>query len=117
MFPGSCLCFVRRPCLIQQGPYGTLYSNIDVGAGTRWLLSGGDFSFGTAHSASYTTFWNIKAAQPLALPDPTWGPNLNFIGTNTAGTPRTGACAWVTESVVNLYPPELHTAQSSISLR
>jgi hypothetical protein len=29
------------------------------------------------------TFWNLKASQPLKLPDSSFGPQINFVGIQT----------------------------------
>lgn len=40
-------------------PFGTLYSNINVGLGSRVFTSGGEGSNGLP-AAAYTTFWNLR---------------------------------------------------------
>lgn len=65
-------------------PRNTRPPDIDLGAGTRPFRSGGGAGAGP-NSASYQTFWNLKAAQPLQLPDSSFGPQLNFVGAWPAG--------------------------------
>jgi hypothetical protein len=65
-------------------PFGTLWSNISLGAGSRPFLSGGLTPWGGC-SASFTTFYNVTADARLAgisqgLNGFDWGPNTNLIG-------------------------------------
>ena len=51
-------------------PYGTLFTNINLGLGTHPFLSGGLSPWGSI-AASFTTFWNIKTRSgwvPIAPP-------------------------------------------------
>ncbi|KAI8464294.1 MAG: pectin lyase fold/virulence factor [Monoraphidium minutum] len=66
----------------KGAPWGNLYTDLDLGAGTRAFKSGGGAGAGP-NSASYQTFWNLRAAQPLQLPDNSFGPQLNFVGVQT----------------------------------
>lgn len=63
----------------KMSPYENLFSNLDIGIGTRVFEGAGDATFG-AHSAFYTCFHNLQGAIRTPLPDPSFGPNLTFIG-------------------------------------
>lgn len=43
----------------RAAPYGTLFSNIDTGAGLRMFESAGAFGRGP-HTGAWTTFWNLR---------------------------------------------------------
>ncbi len=67
----------------KDTPYENLFTDIDCGAGTRVWSSGGGDSLGR-QSASWETFWNIRAARAIALPPNGWGsPLMNFVGFNS----------------------------------
>ncbi len=71
-----------------RAPYGTLWTNLDMGAGTRPFGSGGS-SNRLPHSAAFSTFWNLTARTTMALPAADFGPTLNFVSVNaTASNPR-----------------------------
>jgi hypothetical protein len=73
---GEDLCFDNH----KRAPYETLYTEIDVGAGTRPWKSGGGDALGK-HSGARITFWNIRAAGPLAEPSKDYAPwSMNLIG-------------------------------------
>ncbi|KAL4433787.1 hypothetical protein ABPG75_000228 [Micractinium tetrahymenae] len=61
--------------------HNNLWSNIDVGEGTRPFSSSGQTVRG-AHAAANNTWWNIysSAGTDLYLPDCDFGPLLNFVG-------------------------------------
>lgn len=45
--------------LHRNAPYGTLFSNLDVGAGRRVFDASGRGDRG-AHAGAHTTYWNIR---------------------------------------------------------
>ena len=66
------------------GPHANLFTDIDLGGGSRMFQSGGGAKLGR-HSAAYVTFWNIRADRPQSWPSG-WGPNLmNFVGVQSKG--------------------------------
>lgn len=72
---GLDLCFDHH-C---YAPHANLFTNIDLGEGSRMFQSGGGAKLGR-HSASWETFWNIRSRQPQRWPNG-WGPDLmNLIG-------------------------------------
>ena len=50
-----------------RAPYGTLWTNIDVGAARRPFDSGGSGNR-MPHTGAYTTVWNVYGAGPGRLP-------------------------------------------------
>lgn len=63
----------------RYGPHANLFTDIDLGEGSRMFQSGGGAKLGR-HSAAYETFWCIRARRPLSWPDG-WGPDLmNIVG-------------------------------------
>lgn len=66
----------------REQNYGTLWSNIDVGAGSRPFDSSGNGNYRGLHSGALTTFWNIYSSSGarILLPASDFGPLLNFVG-------------------------------------
>ncbi|MBC7367374.1 MAG: hypothetical protein H7343_11290 [Undibacterium sp.] len=64
----------------KDTPYENLFTDIDCGRGTRVWRCGGSAGLGR-QSASWETFWNIRAAGPFEPPPAGWGaPGMNFVG-------------------------------------
>ena len=79
---GVDLCFDHH----NRHPHANLFTDIDIGAGTRMYRSGGGASLGR-HAGAWTTFWNIRAARPQKWPEG-WGPDLmNFVGVESKDAP------------------------------
>lgn len=95
----------------KGGPFSNLYTDLDMGAGTRPFNSGGAQGAGP-HSGAFATFWNLRSGgKRLALPDPGFGPALNFVGVAGVGTrdpaaSRSAAASWLTDGSAS--PPNLH---------
>lgn len=100
-------------CMDHHGraPYATLWTNLDFGAGTRPFKSGGSANR-MPHSAAYSTFWNLRAAKPLALPPNDYGPLLNFVAVDTSATSVSSPYDWKLEKIAaaELCQPNLHQA-------
>jgi hypothetical protein len=63
----------------RYAPHSNLFTEIDVGEGSRMFQSGGGESLGR-HSAAWETFWGIRSRRPIAWPAG-WGPELmNLVG-------------------------------------
>ena len=60
---GLDLCFDHH----RYGPHANLFTNIDLGEGSRMFQSGGGAALGR-HSAAWETFWGIRARQPQSWP-------------------------------------------------
>ena len=104
----------------RTAPHNNLYSNIDVGAGSRLWASGGPAELGP-HSGAWNTYWNIRARRSLA-PTPAvdlngkqdWGPEkLNFIGFTTTQSSVLNLSGKWFENIPphTLLPTDLHQAQ------
>lgn len=69
-----------------RAPYGTLWTNIDVGRAGRAYGSGGSGNR-MPHTGAYTTSWNLYGAGNVGFPAGDFGPLMNFYGvTGTAGS-------------------------------
>ena len=96
----------------RYGPHSNLFTNIDLGEGSRMFQSGGGAKLGR-HSGGYETFWCIRARRAQSWPD-NWGPDLmNFVGVQANGS---GVLAmggkWLEVIPPNaLRPRDLHHAQ------
>ena len=96
-----------------RGNYGTLWTKLDLGAGTRAFASGGTAPLRMPHSGARTAVWNVTAARDLALPAADFGPLLSFVGLRgAAGRP---AADWLVEPLVGtgLCQDDLHAAMLS----
>ncbi|MCA9125746.1 MAG: right-handed parallel beta-helix repeat-containing protein [Planctomycetales bacterium] len=75
---GIDLCFDHH----RYAPHSNLFTEIDVGLGSRTFQSGGGAALGR-HSAAWTTFWGIASQQPLKWPEG-WSPDqINLVGIET----------------------------------
>lgn len=63
-----------------HGPYGSLFTRLDLGAGTRPWDSGGKGATRMPHSAARSAYWNITANRDIPLPPSDYGPVLTFVG-------------------------------------
>lgn len=111
---GLDLCFDHH----RYAPHANLFTNIDLGEGSRMFQSGGGEALGR-HSASWETFWGIRARQPQSWPKG-WGPDLM----NLVGLPSSEAA--VTEpsgrwfepiDIDRLQPADLYQAQLAKRLK
>lgn len=73
---GVDLCFDHH----KRAPYANLFTDIDLGVGSRMYQCGGGAELGK-NAAARTTFWNIRAEQPQSWPPARFGPDLmNLVG-------------------------------------
>lgn len=98
----------------RAAPYENLFTEIDLGEGTRVWVSGGTGGKGL-HTASGATFWNLASKSRFDLPDEEFGPpGIVFVGLN-AGSVRSSDLpeGWHFERIRpgSLDPPNLHLAQ------
>jgi len=101
----------------REANYSSLFSQLDLGAGTRPFDSGGSDNRG-AHAGAYNTYWNIRATGPVRLPQADFGPLLNFIGLKTNATNARAVNStyqWFVEQIEpgSLCPGDLHEAMRS----
>jgi hypothetical protein len=96
----------------KYAPHANLFTDLDLGQGSRMFQSGGGADLGR-HSGACETFWNIRARQPQSWPRG-WGPDLmNLIGVQSDGKSETSNAGRWLEGIdpVQLRPANLYTAQ------
>lgn len=106
---GEDLCFDHH----RRAPYENLFTNIDAGAGTHLWRCGGGAALGY-HCGARGTFWNIRAARPLAYPRAGFGPaSMNFVGLKTDAPSLLEPDGKWFEAIAPaaLHPQDLHEAQ------
>jgi pectate lyase-like protein len=97
----------------RRAPYENLYTNLDVGRGSRMWACGGGRSLGK-HCGARGTFWNIRAKKPQKYPDPGFGPaSMNLVGIQTDQATHISATGKWFEAIdpSKLEPQNLHQAQ------
>lgn len=104
-----------------HAPYENLFTNIDVGAGSRVWKSGGGKDLG-AHCAGHGTFWNIRAAKAFAAPGSNFGPwSMNFVGVQMNAPSRTDPDGqwyeFTSSTTETISPGNIHRAQLERRLR
>ena len=105
---GPDICFDHH----RKAPHANLFTNIDLGEGSRMFQSGGGAALGR-HSGAWETFWNIRARRPQSWPAG-WGPNLmNLVGVQTSRPSTTQADGPWFEAIdpEALRPANLYEAQ------
>jgi hypothetical protein len=92
-------------------PTASLWTDLDLGAGTRPFASGGK-KIRMPHSGSFSVFWNLRAAQPMKFPAADFGPLLTFVAFQSSGTPGASPYDRYVEALpnANLCTPNLHEA-------
>jgi hypothetical protein len=104
----------------RKAPYQNLFTEIDVGIGSRVWRSGGTRGRGL-HTATGATFWNIDSEKRFPLPPEGFGPaGLIFVGLNTGDVAKDAIPAgWHYENFVpaHLQPQNLYHAQFEKRLR
>ncbi|XHR30035.1 MAG: glycosyl hydrolase family 28-related protein [Chthoniobacteraceae bacterium] len=102
-----CLDHHKRTC------FENLFTNLDAGAGTRLWAHGGGDALGKP-CAARGTFWNIRAAKPLAYPPADFGPlSINVVALSTdqpSETSPDGKWFEATQPAA-LEPQDLHADQ------
>lgn len=112
---GVDLCFDGH----KRYPYDNLFTDIDLGKGTRMYASGGGAALGRHHGA-WTTWWNIRAARPQQPPKADYGPDsMNFVGITTDQAPvlEMKGKWWEPLAAGGLQPANLYDAQLARRLR
>ncbi len=112
---GLDLCFDHH----KRAPYEILFTDIDLGLGTRPWKSGGGSALGK-HAGARVTFWNLRAVGPLAEPPSAFAPwSVNLVGVDL-GRPAviTPTGVWrEIEPGTDVQPGNLHEAQVAKRLR
>ena len=99
-------------------PHANLFTNIDLGEGSRMFQSGGGARLGR-HSAAWETFWCIRSRRPQTWPEG-WGPDLmNLVGLLSSDPPVTEPTGrWFEPLDPNrLQPANLYEAQLARRLK
>ena len=97
----------------KMAPYENLFTDIDLGAGTRAWASGGGPNLGK-HSGARETFWNLRARKPIPYPPGDFGPtSMNLVGVFTDQASVTNSQGKWFEAIPpgQLQPANLHEAQ------
>ncbi len=66
----------------KRAPYDNVFTNIDLGAGTRMWKCGGGKDLGR-HCAAHGTFWNIRAAKGQKYPEDFGPASMNLVALET----------------------------------
>jgi Pectate lyase superfamily protein len=92
-----------------RAAYGSLWTNLDLGAGKRPFGSGGSGNR-MPHSGAFSTFWNLTARNPMKLPANDFGPFLNFVAVKAADPTTAPRPDWSIEKIdaAQLCQPDLH---------
>ena len=95
----------------RRAPFENLWTDIDVGLGSRLWESGGDTVDGPQGGAR-ETFWNIRSVLPQSPPP--WGIQVNGIGLTTGWATALNTVTNWWEAIVPtaLTPPNIYLAQS-----
>ena len=108
---GVDLCFDHH----KRAPYEILFTDIDLGLGTRPWRSGGGDGLGK-NAGARVTFWNLRAAGPLPEPPNDFGPwSMNLVGVDLGRPGVTDPKGLWRESrpSTELVPRDLHAAQQA----
>ncbi len=105
---GTDLCLDHH----KRAPYENVFTDIDLGAGTRMWKSGGGADLGRECGAR-GTFWNIRAAKPQQHPGAFGPPSINLVAvTSSSATVTENDGIWF-ENIdpSRIDPPDIHEAQ------
>jgi hypothetical protein len=100
----------------KRYPHANLFTEIDLGEGTRLYKCGGGANRGR-HAAAWTTFWNLDARRPQRGFPEGFGPDLMTIVGFPSGDPvvRETKGVWFEPiSPALLQPPNLYEAQLAL---
>ena len=103
----------------RRGPYENLFTNIDVGLGSRMWTCGGGQKLGL-HCGARGTFWNIRSEKPQQYPWRGFGPlSMNLVGVQSeAESVKVLDGQWFEVLDPNtLAPQNLHEAQLAKRLK
>lgn len=108
---GLDLCFDHH----KRAPFENLFTNIDIGKGTRMWRSGGGNNLGR-HCGARETFWNIRAERSQNYPSSFYGPDsMNLIAVKTDSSSEKALDKMWFEDISpdGIQPQNLHEAQLS----
>ncbi|WIA08908.1 hypothetical protein OEZ85_008326 [Tetradesmus obliquus] len=94
----------------RMAPYQNLFTNIDVGLGSRVFYASGDANWGP-HAGVFSTFHNLQSDMRFLLPsDDDFGANLTFIGLPSDDPRDPPGLGWHVELLTRPFPPNLYTS-------
>lgn len=106
---GVDICFDHH----KRAPYENLFTNIDMGLGTRPWQCGGGAALGK-NCGARGTFWNLRSERPMQYPPDRFGPwSMNLVAVNTDQEAVTDMDGKWFEVIPNneIVPQNLHEAQ------
>lgn len=106
---GEDLCFDHH----KRAPYEILFTDIDIGKGTRPWKSGGGAGLGK-HAAARVTFWNVRGAGPLPEPPKNFAAwSMTTVGVDFGAPSETDPWGrWrEVQAGADILPLNIHTAQ------
>jgi hypothetical protein len=107
---GVDICFDHH----KYAPYEYLFSDIDLGLGTRPWQCGGGAALGK-NSGARETFWNIRGQRPVKYPPASFGPaSMNLVGVKSdepAVKEPEGIWFETVKDGEEIEPRDLHEAQ------
>jgi len=106
---GVDICFDHH----KYAPYENLFTDIDIGEGSRPWQCGGGAALGK-NSGARETFWNIRSQRPLAYPPSSFGPaTMNLVGlrSDQAAVKEPQGKWFEPIAPESLTPQDLHAAQ------
>lgn len=112
---GEDLCFDHH----KRFPHAVLFTEIDLGKGTRLYNCGGGDNLGR-HSAAWTTFWNLRSRNPISRPPADFAPDLiNIVGVFSKEAPVLDPKGVWFEPIdpASLEPANLYEAQKALRLK
>lgn len=87
----------------RGAPFGNLFTDLQLGKGTRPFVSSGAHGRGP-HSGAFNVYWNLFSDKCCSKPDPDFGHNLTFAGTFDCALNNGSAAKQF------VFPRNLHTA-------
>ena len=96
----------------KRGPYENLFSNLDLGRGSRVFRSGGAASVGR-HAGAGNTYWNLVSRNSVEVPEGFAPDRMNIIGLRMRGRNSEDPDGRWVETIRpgTVDPPDLHAAQ------
>ncbi len=103
----------------ERYPHANLFTDIDLGVGTRMYKGGGGEALGR-HTAAWATFWNIRGGRGQKWPPTIFGPDMmNFVGVQSGEAKETSETGRWFETITpkKLEPQNLYEAQKTRRLK
>jgi hypothetical protein len=96
----------------KRAPYDNVFTDIDLGKGSRMWKCGGGADLGR-HCGAHGTFWNIRAKQAQKHPGEFGPPSLNLVAVETKEPSQTDIKGRWFEAISpdKIQPANLHEAQ------